>query len=131
MLFLTDQGKPIERWGRKVTGLPGFTPQGSGTAGSARVKPHWNTRHGLPGPAMDEEQAMNTQADADQIAFLQGTWQALLQGQPEPFDKTLLTDFVSNAVLGSLPPHTTLTNVLHECHAHEAFQESYIKSFLG
>jgi len=74
---------------------------------------------------------MNTQADANQISFLQGTWRALLQDQPEPFDKALLTDFVSTDVLGSLPSHTTLKHVLHECHAREAFQESYIKSFLG
>lgn len=74
---------------------------------------------------------MNSNADSKQIAFLHGTWRALLQDQPEPFRKELLTDFVSNEVLSSLPSQTTLTHVLHECHAREAIQESYIKSFLG
>lgn len=69
--------------------------------------------------------------DPKQIAFLRGTWRALLQGQPEPFAKSLLQDFLSTDVLGSLPALTTLKNVLHECHAREAFQASYIKSFLG
>jgi hypothetical protein len=73
---------------------------------------------------------MQTSATA-QIVFLQGTWRALLQDQPEPFQKALLSDFVSNEVLAGLPERTTLKHVLHECHAREAFQESYIKSFLG
>ena len=33
-MYLTDQGKPTERWGRKVTELKGETPHASGTAGS-------------------------------------------------------------------------------------------------
>ena len=74
---------------------------------------------------------MNNQADSNQVAFLQGTWRAVLQDQPEPFRKELLTDFVSSDVLSRLPAQTTLMNVLHVCHAREAFQESYIKSFLG
>ncbi|HEY3646186.1 MAG TPA: hypothetical protein VGM16_12680 [Gammaproteobacteria bacterium] len=73
---------------------------------------------------------MQTSATA-QIVFLQGTWRALLQDQPEPFQKGLLSEFVSNAVLAGLPERTTLKHVLQECHAREAFQESYIKSFLG
>lgn len=73
---------------------------------------------------------MQTSATA-QIVFLQGAWRALLQDQPEPFHKDLLSDFVSSQVLASLPQRTTLKNVLQECHAREAFQESYIKSFLG
>ncbi len=74
---------------------------------------------------------MTNQTDANQIAFLQGTWRALLQDQPEPFSKALLEDFISSTVMVSLPSQTTLKNVLQECHAREAFQESYIKSFLG
>jgi hypothetical protein len=74
---------------------------------------------------------MNSPADNNQIAFLHGTWRALLQDQPEPFRKELLSDFVSSDVLLNLPSQTTLTHVLHECHAREAVQESYIKSFLG
>jgi len=73
---------------------------------------------------------MQTSATA-QIVFLQGTWRALLQDQPEPFHKGLLSDFVSSDVLAGLPERTTLKHVLQECHAREAFQESYIKSFLG
>src|ERR1041384_1573365 len=79
-----------------------------------------------------EERAMDQQhQDPNQIAFLQGAWRALLQDQPEPFPKNLLEDFLSSDVLRSLPSHTTLKNVLHECHSREAFQASYIKSFLG
>jgi len=74
---------------------------------------------------------MHSQTDSKQIAFLHGTWRALLQDQPEPFNKELLADFVSSEVLLGLPARTTLTHVLHECHAREAVQESYIKSFLG
>ena len=74
---------------------------------------------------------MSTITDNNQIAFLQGTWRAILQDQPEPFAKALLTDFVSGKVLADLPSRTTLTHVLQVCHAREAFQESYIKSFLG
>ena len=74
---------------------------------------------------------MNTETTTRQIVFLQGTWRALLQGQPEPFAKGLLADFVSNDVLAGLPPQTTLKLVLQECRVREAFQESYIKSFLG
>jgi hypothetical protein len=74
---------------------------------------------------------MNSAAANNQIAFLHGTWRALLQDQPEPFSKELLSDFVSSDVLLGLPARTTLSHVLHECHAREAVQESYIKSFLG
>jgi hypothetical protein len=74
---------------------------------------------------------MQTTTPTAQIVFLQGTWRALLQDQPEPFSKELLTDFVSNDVLAGLPSHTTLKHVLQECHSREAFQECYIKSFLG
>ncbi len=74
---------------------------------------------------------MQTTTPTAQIVFLQGTWRALLQDQPEPFSKELLADFVSGDVLASLPSHTTLKHVLQECHAREAFQECYIKSFLG
>jgi hypothetical protein len=74
---------------------------------------------------------MDTTTNTSQIVFLQGTWRAILQDQPEPFAKGLLADFVSTDVLAGLPSHTTLKHVLQECHAREAFQESYIKSFLG
>ena len=74
---------------------------------------------------------MDTASNTSQIVFLQGTWRALLQDQPEPFAKGLLADFVSTDVLAGLPSHTTLKHVLQECHAREAVQESYIKSFLG
>ena len=74
---------------------------------------------------------MNNQSDSNQIAFLHGTWRAVLHDQPEPFQKALLTDFVSTDVIGKLPEYTTLRNVLVECHSQGAFQESYIKSFLA
>jgi hypothetical protein len=73
---------------------------------------------------------MQTSATS-QIVFLQGAWRALLQDQPEPFRKDLLSEFVSTEVLAGLPERTTLKHVLQECHAREAFQESYIKSFIG
>jgi hypothetical protein len=66
-----------------------------------------------------------------QIVFLQGAWRAQLQDQPEPFSKELLREFVSGGVLAALPERTTLKHVLQECHEREAFQESYIKAFLG
>lgn len=74
---------------------------------------------------------MDTTTDTSQIVFLQGTWRAILQDQPEPFAKGLLAEFVSADVLAGLPTHTTLKHVLQQCHAREALQESYIKSFLG
>ncbi len=74
---------------------------------------------------------MNNQAESKQVAFLQGTWRAVLHDQPEPFNKTLLVDFVSVGVMARLPEQTTLKNVLAECHEQAAFQESYIKSFLS
>ena len=74
---------------------------------------------------------MSTLSPSNQINFLQGAWRAILQDQPEPFAKDLLTDFVSSAVLAGLPSRTTLEHVLQECRTREAFQESYIKSFLG
>ena len=74
---------------------------------------------------------MQTTTPTAQIVFLQGTWRAVLQDQPEPFHKGLLSDFVSSEVLAGLPERTTLKHVLQECHTREAFQECYIKSFLG
>ena len=74
---------------------------------------------------------MNNQAESNQVAFLQGTWRAVLHDQPEPFRKSLLADFVSVGVMARLPEQTTLKNVLAECHEQAAFQESYIKSFLS
>lgn len=74
--------------------------------------------------------AMSEQAENNQIAFLEGAWQAMLQDQPALFPKNLLVDFVSGSVLESLPEYTTLKNVVAECHSQAAFQESYIKSFL-
>lgn len=74
---------------------------------------------------------MNTSNDAKQIAFLQGAWQAVLLDQQEPFQKSLLLDFVSAGVISRLPEYTTLQNVLAECRSQGAFQESYIKSFLS
>ena len=74
---------------------------------------------------------MDNSHDAKQITFLHGTWRAVLQDQPEPFRKSLLADFVSSDVISRLPEHTTLKNVLAECHQQGAFQASYIKSFLA
>jgi len=74
---------------------------------------------------------MTAHNDPKQIAFLEGAWSAVLHHEAEPFQKSLLADFVSNDVMNRLPEHTTLHNVLAECHALNAFQESYIKSFLG
>ncbi|HEX7965569.1 MAG TPA: hypothetical protein VF651_07605 [Gammaproteobacteria bacterium] len=74
---------------------------------------------------------MGDQTDSKQINFLHGTWRALLHDQTEPFEKDLLKDYVSSNVIGRLPRQTTLTNVMHECQAQGAFQESYIKSFLA
>lgn len=74
---------------------------------------------------------MNVQSESNQVAFLQGTWRAVLHDQPEPFQKRLLSDFVSVGVIARLPEHTTLKNVLAECHEQAAFQESYIKSMLS
>ncbi|MFI4920827.1 MAG: hypothetical protein ACHQAZ_04200 [Gammaproteobacteria bacterium] len=74
---------------------------------------------------------MTTQNDSNQIAFLQGTWRAVLHDQAEPFQKSLLLDFVSSDVISQLPEYTTLRNVLAECHSQGAFEESYIKSFLA
>ena len=74
---------------------------------------------------------MQTQHDAKQITFLHGAWRAVLQDQPEPFQKSLLVDFVSADVINRLPEYTTLRNVLAECRQQGAFQESYIKSFLA
>lgn len=74
---------------------------------------------------------MNEQAENNQIVFLEGAWQAVLQDQPALFQKTLLADFVSVGVLERLPEYTTLKNVVAECQSQGAFQESYIKSFLS
>jgi hypothetical protein len=65
------------------------------------------------------------------ITFLEGVWKAVTYDQPEPFPRSALADFVSTEVIESLPAATTLANVLAECHSREAFEESYIKSFLG
>ncbi|HEV2111969.1 MAG TPA: hypothetical protein VGT99_11500, partial [Gammaproteobacteria bacterium] len=67
---------------------------------------------------------MNTSNDAKQIAFLHGAWQAVLMDQQEPFQKSLLLDFVSAGVISRLPEYTTLRNVLAECRNQGAFQES-------
>lgn len=74
---------------------------------------------------------MSVQGILPRIIFLEGTWKAVLHDQPEPFRKSLLVDYVSTDVINSLPEQTTLKNVLKECHALEAFEESYIKSFVG
>lgn len=74
---------------------------------------------------------MDNHNDPKQIAFLEGAWSAVLHHEVEPFRKSLLADFVSSDVMNRLPEHTTLHKVLAECHAQGAFQESYIKSFLG
>ena len=74
---------------------------------------------------------MNDQAESNQVAFLQGTWRAVLHDQPEPFRKALLAGFLSVGVMARLPEHTTLKNLLAECHEQGAFQESYIKSILS
>lgn len=73
---------------------------------------------------------MEKSRESSQILFLHGTWRAVLQDQPEPFRKSLLADFVSADVIEQLPTHTTLLNVLTECREQDAFQESYIKSFI-
>ncbi|HEV2332149.1 MAG TPA: hypothetical protein VGV16_03225 [Gammaproteobacteria bacterium] len=74
---------------------------------------------------------MSEQAENNQIVFLEGAWQALLQDEPRLFEKTLLADFVSSSLLDSLPDYTTVKHVVAECHSQEAVQESYIKSFLS
>jgi len=74
---------------------------------------------------------MSSQGILPRVIFLEGTWKAVLHDQPEPFRKSLLADYVSADVIDSLPEQTTLKNVLKECHALDAFEESYIKSFLG
>ena len=65
------------------------------------------------------------------LEFLQGAWSAVLNNEPALFAKSLLTDYVSVHVINSLPEYTTLEHVLHECHDHQAVQESYIKSFMA
>lgn len=74
---------------------------------------------------------MDKSRESSQIVFLHATWRTLLQNQPEPFEKRLLLDFVSADVIQQLPAHTTLLNVLAECREQDAFQESYIKSFIS
>lgn len=74
---------------------------------------------------------MAEQHHNNQIAFLEGAWQAVLQDEPRLFEKELLADFLSGGVLQNLPDYTTLKNVVAECHSQEAVQESYIKSFLS
>src|SRR5690242_5390665 len=106
------------------------SPHGSGTAGSEAAPAPSSMAWPCPVLKKPRTSAMQTTATA-QIVFLQGAWRALLQDQPEPFHKGLLSEFVSNEVLARLPERTTLKHVLQECHAHEAVQECYIKSFLG
>ncbi|HEV2213206.1 MAG TPA: hypothetical protein VGS99_07645 [Gammaproteobacteria bacterium] len=74
---------------------------------------------------------MSEQNETTQIAFLQGAWKALLDERTEPFRKTLLADYVSPQVVNRLPEYTTLENVVAECRAQDAFQESYIKFFFA
>lgn len=74
---------------------------------------------------------MATQEKPARIAFLESTWLAVLYDQTEPFNKSLLADYVSSEVIDLLPEQTTLANVLTECRAREVFEESYIKTFLG
>ena len=74
---------------------------------------------------------MDKHNDPQQIAFLHSALSAVLHHEVEPFRKSLLADFVSSDVMSRLPEHTTLRNVLTECHAQNAFEASYIKSFLG
>ena len=72
------------------------------------------------------EYSQITQAD-----FLQGAWRALLDSRAEPFQKMVLADYISRGVIDRLPDYTTLENVLAVCRAQDAFQESYIKSFMS
>jgi hypothetical protein len=74
---------------------------------------------------------MAIQDKSVRIAFLEAAWEALLHDQPELFKKPLLADYVSSEVMDVLPEHTTLKNVLMECHSRGTFEESYIKFFLG
>ena len=74
---------------------------------------------------------MSSLTETQHLEFLQGAWSAVLQDQPEPFEKSLLLDYVSSDVIGRLPEFTTLENVLLECRSQEAVQESYIKSFMA
>lgn len=74
---------------------------------------------------------MDVQEKSARIVFLEGAWKAVLHDQPELFRKCLLADYVSSEVIDALPDHTTLKNVLAECHSRGTFEESYIKSFLG
>lgn len=74
---------------------------------------------------------MSDNKETLQVAFLQGAWKALLDDRVEPFQKEALADYVSPEVIAKLPEYTTLENVLVECRAQEAFQESYIKSFFS
>jgi|GEM_PF-2574130 len=74
---------------------------------------------------------MSNLTEAQHLEFLQGAWGAVLQNHQEPFQKSLLTDYVSTAVMNRLPEYTTLEHVVLECHSHEAIQESYIKSFMA
>lgn len=74
---------------------------------------------------------MSEQAHNNQITFLEGAWQAVLQDEPRLFEKALLADFVSSSLFDTLPDYTTLKHVVAECHSQGATQESYIKSFLS
>jgi len=74
---------------------------------------------------------MSSLTETQHLDFLEGAWSAVLQDQPEPFEKSLLLDYVSSDVIRRLPEFTTLENVLLECRSQEAVQESYIKSFMA
>lgn len=74
---------------------------------------------------------MYEQSHSSQVAFLQGAWKALLDTRTEPFQKMVLADYLSQGVIGRLPDFTTLENVLAVCREQDAFQESYIKSFMS
>lgn len=74
---------------------------------------------------------MAEQNENTQIAFLAGAWKALLDERSEPFLKSVLADYVSPDVVSRLPEYTTLQNVVAECYAQDAFEESYIKFFFA
>ena len=81
--------------------------------------------------AYQAERSMSEHSQASQIAFLQGAWRALLDQRAEPFQKVALADYISRDVINRLPDYTTLENVVAVCQAQDAFQESYIKSFMS
>jgi hypothetical protein len=74
---------------------------------------------------------MDGYGQTEQVAFLRDAWRALLEPRAEPFQKMVLADYVSRDVINCLPDYTTLENVLAVCGTQDAFQESYIKSFMS